>query len=199
MILHTWRSLWNESIDRPFSKSYNSNRYWNKGTKRRGSIRTYWLFTHSNTDTFTTSLYNSVFNVSTHHTSHRLHNDYTLLQIVTHWESEKNLHIPLVFTRCFKNGLFPKSVHEFSQMETVVPSWSIQTGLGYRESSVVLVYVQILSIHLGGGGLKLSMVQEIEFDKFVHQWTAKQTNSIQSSYSDFHSQWLTYSFVKDFL
>lgn len=43
-----------------------------------------------------------------------------------------------------------------------------------------MVYVQILSIHFGEGGLKLSMVQEIEFDKFVHQWTAKQKKTLYS-------------------
>jgi len=31
---------------------------------------------------------------------------------------KKNLHIPLVFTRCCKKGLLPKSVHEFSQLES---------------------------------------------------------------------------------
>jgi len=31
---------------------------------------------------------------------------------------KKNLHIPLVFTRCCKKGLLPKSVHEFSQLKS---------------------------------------------------------------------------------
>lgn len=115
----------------PFSKSYNSNRYWNKGTKGGGEVSEHIGYLHIRILIRSLNHYTTLsFHVSTHTTPHTGYT-YTMIHYykVTHWESEKKSPYSFGFYTLFLEWSYYQSQFMNS------PSWNTKNCRTYLKQS----------------------------------------------------------------